>query len=170
MKYLILIFFVFFFSPVYALTLTLHDTPTAVYFSPNGGAQQALVDAIDNAKRSVYVQAYGLSNRTIIKSLGDAARRGVVVEIIQDGSAHEKLPWAADYLRHAGARVFFDKAHAIAHNKIMVIDTTTVATGSFNFTTAAEKRNTENLLIIKDKRLAKLYMDNWNMHRHHSTK
>ena len=48
--------------------------------------------------------------------------------------------------------------HAIAHNKIIVIDGKTVITGSFNFTKAAEEKNAENLLIIKSTELAKIYM------------
>jgi phosphatidylserine/phosphatidylglycerophosphate/cardiolipin synthase-like enzyme len=38
---------------------------------------------------------------------------------------------------------------SIAH-KIMIIDRQTVLTGSFNFTTAAEEHNPENLLVIND--------------------
>ena len=32
----------------------------------------------------------------------------------------------------------------------------------------AEERNAENLLIIKDKGLARLYMENWERHQDHS--
>jgi len=63
---------------------------------------------------------------------------------------------------------FIDSKHAIAHNKIMIIDKATVITGSFNFTKSAEERNAENLLVIKSKDLAKLYLDNWGEHREHS--
>ena len=61
-----------------------------------------------------------------------------------------------------------DPAHAIAHNKIMIIDGETVITGSFNFTKAAEKRNAENLLIIHDKDLEGRYIENWKNHAGHS--
>ena len=40
----------------------------------------------------------------------------------------------------------------------MVIDRETVVTGSFNFTKAAEEKNAENLLILKSKELARLYI------------
>jgi phosphatidylserine/phosphatidylglycerophosphate/cardiolipin synthase-like enzyme len=63
---------------------------------------------------------------------------------------------------------FIDAKHAIAHNKIMIIDKATVITGSFNFTKAAEEKNAENLLIITSKELAKIYLDNWQKHREHS--
>ena len=50
----------------------------------------------------------------------------------------------------------------------MIIDKETVITGSFNFTKAAEEKNAENLLSIKAKDLAKLYIDNWYKHKEHS--
>jgi hypothetical protein len=39
---------------------------------------------------------------------------------------------------------------------------------SFNFTKAAEEKNAENLLIIRNKELAEFYIDNWNKHKNHS--
>lgn len=59
-------------------------------------------------------------------------------------------------------------AHAIAHNKVMVLDGKTVITGSFNFTKAAEEKSAENVLIVRDKVLARLYRENWEAHRGHS--
>ena len=61
-----------------------------------------------------------------------------------------------------------DAKHAIAHNKIIVIDGQTVITGSFNFTTAAEEKNAENLLIIRSPDLAAKYTANWQAHNAHS--
>ena len=63
---------------------------------------------------------------------------------------------------------FIDGQHAIAHNKIMIIDGTTVITGSFNFTKADEEKNAENLLIIKSEELARKYLENWKNHKDHS--
>jgi phosphatidylserine/phosphatidylglycerophosphate/cardiolipin synthase-like enzyme len=43
-----------------------------------------------------------------------------------------------------------------------------VITGSFNFTRSAEESNAENLLINRDKELAREYLENWERHRGHS--
>ena len=44
----------------------------------------------------------------------------------------------------------------------MVLDGVDVITGSFNFTKAAQERNAENVLVIKQEpQLAKAYTDNW---------
>jgi len=41
-------------------------------------------------------------------------------------------------------------------------------TGSFNFTKAAEEKNAENLLVIRDRKLAERYTRNWQEHHLHS--
>lgn len=52
---------------------------------------------------------------------------------------------------------------------VIVIDGTTVITGSFNFTKAAEEGNAENLLVINNApELAKRYADNWKERLGHS--
>ncbi len=48
------------------------------------------------------------------------------------------------------------------------IDGQTVITGSFNFTTAAEEHNAENLLVIRSPELAAKYTANWQVHAAHS--
>jgi len=51
----------------------------------------------------------------------------------------------------------------------MIIDQSTLITGSFDFTKAAEDNNAENLLIIKgNKSLVDRYIQNFNEHREHS--
>jgi len=52
---------------------------------------------------------------------------------------------------NAGIPTLIDAQHAIARNKVMVLDGSVVITGSFNFTKAAEESNAENLLIIHSK-------------------
>jgi phosphatidylserine/phosphatidylglycerophosphate/cardiolipin synthase-like enzyme len=52
----------------------------------------------------------------------------------------------------------------------MIIDQSTVITGSFNFTKAAEEKNAENLIIIRSRELAGIYIDNWKKHLEHSEK
>jgi phosphatidylserine/phosphatidylglycerophosphate/cardiolipin synthase-like enzyme len=58
-----------------------------------------------------------------------------------------------------------DANHAIAHNKIIIIDGETILTGSFNFTNAAREKNAENVLMIRDPTLAAQYTQNWDAHR-----
>ena len=62
-----------------------------------------------------------------------------------------------------------DDQHAIAHSKVMVIDSKTIITGSFNFTKAAEEKNAENLLVITDApELVQAYEANIRLHADHA--
>ena len=87
---------------------------------------------------------------------------------ILDASNRTKNYSAADFLTHEGVETYVDSMHAIAHNKIMIIDGTTVLTGSFNFTKAADQKNTENLLVIRDDKVVAKYEANWQAHFRHS--
>ena len=154
--------------PSFATDLTLNNTPAQVYFSPHGGCTDAIVREIGKAKSEILVQAYSFTSKEIAKALVDAHKRGVRTEILLDKSNRKGKYSAADFTAHMGVTTYIDPAHAIAHNKIMVIDKETVITGSFNFTTAAENKNAENVIILKNKDLAKIYIANWEKHRGHS--
>jgi phosphatidylserine/phosphatidylglycerophosphate/cardiolipin synthase-like enzyme len=139
-----------------------------VYFSPKGGATDAVVNALAQATNNVLVQAYSFTSAPIAKALVDAHRRGIKVQVILDHSQRTEKYSEADFLSHNGIPTLIDAKHPIAHNKIIIIDDYIVLTGSFNFTKAAEEHNAENLLVINDPVLAKRYVENWHTHEQHS--
>jgi phosphatidylserine/phosphatidylglycerophosphate/cardiolipin synthase-like enzyme len=139
-----------------------------VYFSPHGGCTDAIIRELNKAKSTVLVQAYSFTSAPIAKTLLNAHKRRVKVEVILDKSQRTQKYSSATFLFNTGITTKIDVEHAIAHNKVMIIDGETVITGSFNFTTAAENKNAENLLIIHDKKLASFYIKNWQEHDRHS--
>jgi phosphatidylserine/phosphatidylglycerophosphate/cardiolipin synthase-like enzyme len=155
-------------TSVLAADLTLNNTPTQVCFSPNGRCTESIVKEINAAKTEILVQAYSFTSAPIAKALVDAHKRGVKVEVILDKSQRREKYTSATFISNAGIPTFIDDKHAIAHNKVIIIDKGTVITGSFNFTKAAEEKNAENLVIIRNKDLAKIYIENWMKHKEHS--
>jgi phosphatidylserine/phosphatidylglycerophosphate/cardiolipin synthase-like enzyme len=142
-----------------------------VYFSPNGGATAAVVAELNAARESIDVQAYSFTSTPIARAVKTAFERGVKVRVILDKSQQTAQYTSATYLFNAGVPVFIDAKHQIAHNKVILIDGRTILTGSFNFTEAAEDRNAENLLIIRDDpALAARYTGNFAEHLAHSEK
>jgi phosphatidylserine/phosphatidylglycerophosphate/cardiolipin synthase-like enzyme len=139
-----------------------------VYFSPYGECTEAIIKELNKAKNTILVQAYSFTSAPIAKALLDAHKRGVKVEVILDKSQRTQKYSSATFLFNAGIPTKIDAKHAIAHNKVMIIDGETIITGSFNFTKAAEESNAENLLVIRDKRLAERYTKNWQEHERHS--
>ncbi len=143
--------------------------PVAVaHFSPRGGCTAALVAELAAARSEVLVQAYSFTCPDIAAALAAAAGRGVRVSVLLDRSNEEETRSEIGALEGRGVELLIDASHAIAHNKVMVIDGRTVVTGSFNFTRQAEHENAENLLVLRDHHeLAGRYRANFHAHREH---
>jgi phosphatidylserine/phosphatidylglycerophosphate/cardiolipin synthase-like enzyme len=138
------------------------STAADVYFSPNGGATDAVVREVNNAQHEILIQAYSFTSAPIASALVAAKNRGIKVEAILDKTNVKQGYSVITFLENAGIPVYIDDQVKIAHSKIMIIDDTEVITGSFNFTKSAEFHNTENLLILKkDPHLIDRYLANF---------
>lgn len=134
-----------------------------VCFTPGQDCEGLIVSEINKAKKAILVQAYSFTSAPIAQALGQAKSRGVDVRAILDKSQRKEKYTGATYLKNAGIPVVIDERPAIAHSKIMVFDSQSVLTGSYNFSKSAQQRNAENLIIIKgDSNLVRAYTDNWN--------
>jgi phosphatidylserine/phosphatidylglycerophosphate/cardiolipin synthase-like enzyme len=141
----------------------------AAHFSPKGGATDVVVSELGRARREVLVLAYSFTSQPIAKALVDAKMRGVHVEVILDHSNEKEEHTDLHFFLEQGLSPVIDAHHAIAHNKVMVIDGRTLLTGSFNFTNQAENENAENLLVIKGHpELVKSYRANFHAHKEHA--
>jgi len=147
-----------------------------VAFSPADRPEALLIDVIDDARKTLHVQAYAFTSKPIARALIDAHRRGVRVAVLADAKMNKRgkgnvLP----ELLEAGIPVSLETRYAAAHNKVMIADADgpacALVTGSFNFTKSAVKRNAENLLVLRDNcTLTEIYLDNWRRHRADATR
>ena len=64
--------------------------PIEVYFSPKGGCTEAVVAEIQQAKQSIFVQAYSFTSTPIAEALVEAHKRGVHIEVILDVSNRKR--------------------------------------------------------------------------------
>ena len=140
-----------------------------VFFSPKGGCQEAIVLELSKARREILVQAYSFTADPLTFALVEAKKRGVQVDIVLDKSNEAERYSDLHIFIEQGLEPHVDHEHAIAHNKIILIDKKVVITGSYNFTNQAEHENAENLMIIKGHaELVKWYRDNFFKHREHA--
>lgn len=87
--------------------------------------------------------------RLVAKALLSAFKRGVKVDAILDKSRRTAKYSSATFLANVRIPTFIDGKYAIARNKIMILEGSTIITGSFNLTKGAEERNAENLGVIR---------------------
>ena len=155
--------------PMYKLVLltvlSLSVLPSAfasnitVGFSPSGAALHNVLDAIHSAKTQIDLAAYSFTSKEVAQALVQAAQRGVQVRVVADKKDNEGSKYSAvTTMQQNQIPVRLDGHYAIMHNKFMVIDSATTETGSFNFTSSADKRNAENALVIwNEPQLAGVY-------------
>jgi phosphatidylserine/phosphatidylglycerophosphate/cardiolipin synthase-like enzyme len=126
------------------------------YFSPKGGCEEAIIEWINKANKSIHIMIYSFTLDSIGNALITAYKKGIEVLIVFEREQISK--YSEDIkLKNAGINVKYDNNPALMHNKVMIIDNKVVLTGSFNWSSQAEDKNNENLLIIIDNELAELY-------------
>lgn len=144
---------------------TKRDTPKIeAHFSPHDNINAKLIQAINNAKKTIYAAVYMITDKTVADALIKAKiERKVDVQIITDKISVKGLGWGgtwgkADSLAQGGVPTFiytpgeatysaYFKSNAIMHNKFALFDKT-IWTGSFNWTRSASSRNKENVIIV----------------------
>lgn len=135
-----------------------------VAFSPNEGGEDLVVKAIQSARSSIGVAAYSFTSPVIAKALLNAKKRGVDVRVVVDenGNKSKASLAALNLLVSAGIPTRTISRYAIHHDKYMVVDKSTVQTGSFNYSKAAARSNSENVVVIwNNPDLALSYLKHW---------
>jgi phosphatidylserine/phosphatidylglycerophosphate/cardiolipin synthase-like enzyme len=134
----------------------------AVCFSRVEQCDNLLINLISQARKSVYVAIYSFTRDGLARALIDAKNRGVEVKIIiEEENAYGQ---GSDYrmLKEAGVDIRLDGNPALMHHKFMVVDGEIIVTGSYNWSTAAEDRNDENFVVIRDRSVAERFMQEFN--------
>lgn len=136
-----------------------------VAFSPDGGAEKLVLKVIDSARESLRLAAYSFTSPAVVKALMDAKRRGVDVKVLVDdkGNRGASNLAAMRLIDGAGVPMRVISAYAIHHDKYIVVDGKTTETGSFNFSQAAARSNSENVMVVwNDPAVAARYLAHWN--------
>lgn len=112
-----------------------------IIVEPDAG-QDPIVNAIHGAKKSVLLEMYLLTNKTVLSALEDDANNGIDVRVMLEphpaGGGSISPQETVAKLKAAGVKAqFTDPDFALTHEKGMVIDNSTAYIMTSNFTNAA---------------------------------
>ena len=122
------------------------------------------MQVISSAHQSIRLAGYSFTSPAVVKALTDAQRRRVDVRAVLDdrGNRGKANIAAMNLLLAAGVQVRVVSRYAIHHDKYIVADARTVQTGSFNYTQAAARSNSENVLVLwNTPAIAARYLTHW---------
>lgn len=146
-------------------TLQLQAAPTVTTgFSPEGSAQTLVLRTLQGAGQSIRLMGYTFTSPDVVRALLAAKARDVDVKVVLDaeGNWGKASVAAMNTLANAGIGLRTTTAYRIMHDKVIIVDERTVSTGSFNFTQAAARANSENVLVVQDMpALAQNYLAHW---------
>lgn len=135
-----------------------NEAENRCYFSPGDDCENAIVSCIRNAKHSIKICVFTISENVITNEIIAAKKRGVSVTIITDNDKLNDKGSDIRWLADEGVRIRIDESISHMHHKFCIVDREILLTGSYNWTKSAADRNQENLLVTEDPKMVKAYL------------
>jgi cardiolipin synthase len=130
------------------------STNVRLIVEPNGQAGADVVAAITNARRSVHLTMYLLSDTDIINALIERARAGVDVKVVLNKSfPTSSIDQSSVFntLQRGGVRIAWaSTSYTYTHEKCLIIDSTVAWIMTMNFADSSSKYNREYLVVDAD--------------------
>ncbi|MGE5776404.1 MAG: phospholipase D-like domain-containing protein, partial [Chloroflexota bacterium] len=138
-----------------------------IFTSEDPALEQAIIPLVGDAKKSIRFLAFSFTDYPLAEAMIKRAQSGVDVKGVFEKVGSDTDAAELDTLFCAQVPVRQDGNSSFMHNKVIVVDERYVVTGSLNFSTNAEESNDENVIIIDNPEIARLYMQDferiWSM-------
>ena len=150
-------------SQIEQQSTVVNGSPIRVVFTSEDRAiAESIIPVVNTAAQSIRFLAFSFTDFPLADAMIQRARDGVDV-----AGVFEKVGSDTDFaelrsLFCAQVPVRRDGNGGFMHNKVIVVDSRYVITGSLNFSTNAEESNDENVIIIDNPDIAKLYMQDFD--------
>ena len=130
---------------------------SSAYFSPGEECLHRIRRLINEAKHTLDICVFTITDNRIVEKIIEAHQRGVKVRIISDDDKSEDLGSDMEHLEKSGINCIYDATTAHMHHKFALADDRTLLNGSFNWTRSATTANNENILVTNDPNLVSKY-------------
>lgn len=123
-----------------------------------GGIDEILGQAIGGAQRTIDFAAFEFNSPALTQAVVAAAQRGVTIRMVTDDEhGLEDSDSTINQLTAVGVQVVDDSRSALMHDKFMIIDGTTVWTGSWNYSINDTYRNNNHAISLRIQRAVQAY-------------
>jgi len=133
-----------------------------IFTSEDHAIEEGIIPLLNTAQKSIRFLAFSFTDYPMAAAMIDRARAGVDVAGVFEKVGSDTDAAELRTLYCAGVPARRDGNGAFMHNKVIVVDERYVVTGSLNFSTNAETSNDENVLIIDNPDIAKLYIQDFD--------
>jgi phosphatidylserine/phosphatidylglycerophosphate/cardiolipin synthase-like enzyme len=148
--------------------VTVHGSRIVVVFTSEDPAlENAIVPLVNSAKQSIRFLAFSFTDFPLADAMSQRFKAGVDVKGVFETVGSETDAAELKTLMCRNVPVKQDGNPSFLHDKVIIVDERIVITGSMNFSTNAEESNDENVMIIDNADIARLYIQDfdrvWNL-------
>ena len=146
-------------------TISYDSSSLSIYFCPEDHCQDHLLKELETAKESIGIMVFSFTDKDIAEELIKKHQEGVRVQgVMEKQQLH--MPYSiGPLLEKSGIILQPDANPALLHHKVFIIDNKTVITGSYNPTKNGDENNDENMLIIRDRKVASRFLEEFDFIR-----
>lgn len=138
---------------------TVNGTRIVVVFTSEDPAiENAIIPLVESANSSIRFLAFSFTDFPLADAMSQRFKAGVDVKGVFETVGSEADAGELKTLMCRNVPVMQDGNSGFLHHKVIVVDERIVITGSMNFSTNAEESNDENVIIIDNADIARLYM------------
>lgn len=147
------------FDQIEKYSFRLHE----VLFSPGQDIPENLAFYLSQAKKSIDLCVFTISDDVLSGCLKALRERGIKIRIITDNNKMRDTGSQIKELARCGIEVKVDNSRYHMHNKFGIIDNRIAFTGSYNWTYTAKMHNQENLVITTNYTIVHKFIDEFAM-------
>ena len=133
-----------------------NDTIIENYFCPRDNCTKQILKILNKAKKNIYFMSFSFTDEEISNNLIKLSQNIYIEGIMEKKRIN--LPYNKYKQMSPFIKIYLDHNPYTMHNKIFIIDENTTITGSFNPTHSANNINFENILIIHNKKISKIFL------------
>jgi phosphatidylserine/phosphatidylglycerophosphate/cardiolipin synthase-like enzyme len=140
-----------------------------VFTSEDPALENAIVPLVNSATESIRFMTFSFTDYPLADTMSQRFKAGVDVAGVFETVGSETDAAELKTLMCRSVPVKQDGNSNFLHHKVIVVDERIVITGSMNYSTNAEESNDENVIIIDNADIARLYLQEfervWNLAR-----
>ena len=129
----------------------------SAHFSPGEDCLRKIRELCRQARETVDICVYTISDDRLSEEIVACHRRGVTVRVISDNEKQHDEGSDIQHLIAQGVPLRIDDSPYHMHHKFALFDGRLLLNGSFNWTRSASTSNEENLLVIDHPQLVSSY-------------
>ncbi|MBI5476815.1 MAG: T9SS type A sorting domain-containing protein [Ignavibacteriales bacterium] len=132
------------------------------YFSPSDRTTVQIGKTLGKAEHSINAALLTFTRQDLADSIIHKKNAGKIARVVMDNNTDTGNQYA--YLQSNGVDVLLKGGSGLLHHKYAIVDAEVLSgsaytvTGSHNWSNSAETKNDENTVIVKDDRIANLYL------------